>query len=127
MTEGQEGFNASKAPSVTVKGKGNYKGTFTKPFVIKPVDLKTQAYAQNVQLKYTGRDQKPATTVTANLGGQTVTLKAGKDYEYEYAPAGYKEAGYYPTKQRSDPRGWAALHMMTASPCMPSGSKRRAI
>ncbi|MBO4902277.1 MAG: hypothetical protein J5518_05735 [Lachnospiraceae bacterium] len=95
LTEGQEGFNASKAPSVTVKGKGNYKGTFTKAFVIEPANLTTQAHAQNVRLKYTGRDQKPTTTVTATLGGKVVTLKAGKDYEYEYAPSGYDSPGPY--------------------------------
>nr|MCR4740127.1 hypothetical protein [Lachnospiraceae bacterium] len=95
LTEGQEGFNASKAPSVTVKGKGNYKGTFTKAFVIKPADLKTQAVTQNVRLKYTGKDLKPTTTVTATLGGQAVTLKAGKDFEYEYVPSGYIATGPY--------------------------------
>nr|MCR5508019.1 hypothetical protein [Lachnospiraceae bacterium] len=100
LTEGQEDFNVSKAPSVTVKGKGNYKGTFTKAFVIKPANLTTQAYAQNVKLKYTGKDLKPTTTVTATLGGQTVTLKAGKDYEYEYAPSGYRESGPYSIKIR---------------------------
>ncbi|MCR5688450.1 MAG: carbohydrate-binding domain-containing protein [Lachnospiraceae bacterium] len=100
LTEGQEGFNASKAPSITVKGKGNYKGTFTKAFVIKPADLKTQAVAQTVRLKYTGKDQRPTTTVTATLGGQAVTLKAGKDYEYEYAASGYNEPGSYNIKIR---------------------------
>ncbi|MBP5383950.1 MAG: hypothetical protein J6Y57_03135 [Lachnospiraceae bacterium] len=95
LTEGEDGFDARKAPSVTIKGKRNYKGTFTRYFVINPADLTMQATAENVMLKWTGRKLKPTTTVTAILGGEAVTLKAGKDYAYEYIPAGYEAAGTY--------------------------------
>ncbi len=93
LTDGQEGFNAKKAPTITIKGKGNYKGTFTRTFVINQADLTTQATAEDVKLKYTGKNLKPTTTVTANLGGQTVKLKAGTDYAYEYDTLPYSDKG----------------------------------
>ena len=31
---GEEGYNAKKAPAITIKGKGNFKGTVSRTFVI---------------------------------------------------------------------------------------------
>ena len=39
IKEGQPGFELSKAPTVTITGKGKYTGKMTKPFVIKPLSI----------------------------------------------------------------------------------------
>ena len=82
----------SIAPSVTVKGKGDYTGTITETFTIHPRDV-GEAYvdfdsevsnnlnAYHISLTYNGKDQKLAPKLRVNLPtGKTVTLSKGKDY-----------------------------------------------
>ncbi|MBQ1391363.1 MAG: leucine-rich repeat protein, partial [Firmicutes bacterium] len=74
--------------TVTITGKGNYAGTKTANFTIKPLPLaaaatKTQISGLNAKT-YTGSAVKPAPVVKALVGGKTVTLKAGTDYTVTY-------------------------------------------
>ncbi|MCR5268588.1 MAG: InlB B-repeat-containing protein [Lachnospiraceae bacterium] len=60
---------ANKLPTVTVKGKGAYKGKLSKTFEIEPANLETMG--ENLQItvpdmKCTGRTLKPKVTVTLN-------------------------------------------------------------
>lgn len=95
LTDGEESFDPKKAPTVTVKGKGSFKGSFSRYFVIDQADLNTQAAAPDVQLQYTGKELKPTTDVTVMLGGKRVKAKAGKDFVYEYPSGGIKDIGTY--------------------------------
>ncbi len=95
LTDGEEGFDPKKAPTVTVKGKGSFKGSFSRYFVIDQVDLSTQGSAPDVQNQYTGKELKPTTDVTVILDGRTAKLKAGKDFIYEYPSGAIKEVGTY--------------------------------
>ena len=69
--------------TVKVKGKGNFKGTLTETFTIKKIKL-ASAQLKSAKVKYTGKALKPAVTVTAKVGGQTITLKKGEDYTVTY-------------------------------------------
>lgn len=69
----------------TVTGKGNYKGTLSADFTIKPksissasVTLSTSTYA------YNGKDRKPGVTVKIKLSS-TVTLNKDKNYTVSYS------------------------------------------
>ena len=114
--EGFEGFSSKKAPSVTVKGKGAYKGSITRTFTISerhmvnteavndewalpamdPLDPDAlfKAKAANITLAYNGKAQKGTCKLTDLLpSGKRVTLKAGKDYELTYPDKGYRRDG----------------------------------
>lgn len=83
--------------TVTVTGKGNYSGMIVKSFEISPLDI-SGAFAKPITLKYNKKVQKGTTSVTYELSGKTVTLKAGTDYEYKYTDTltgAYKESGEY--------------------------------
>lgn len=81
LTEGDEGYNASKAPTITISGKGNYAGTLTKTFKINPLNLSASTLASSdIYLKYNGKVQKPVNTLTYSICGRTIQLKANKDY-----------------------------------------------
>ena len=69
--------------TVTVKGKGGFKGTLQKNFTITPVKLKTAALSKT-KMTYTGKALKPKVTVTAVVNGKTVTLTKGTDYTVKY-------------------------------------------
>ena len=98
---------ASIAPTVTVKGKGNYTGTVTKTFTIKPINLdnyKTDAQLQEILTiepvcaKHTGKFIKA--TPTVKLNGKKLALSA-KQYTCEYNDGNtrdqeaYKDCGTY--------------------------------
>ncbi|MBQ6662164.1 MAG: cell wall-binding repeat-containing protein, partial [Firmicutes bacterium] len=74
---------AGKA-TVTVTGKGNYTGSKTGSFTIKPADLKGATVAAIKNQTFTGSALKPAPVVKMTLGGKSVTLKAGTDYTVAY-------------------------------------------
>ncbi len=74
--------NAGTA-TVTVKGKGNFKGTLTKTFTITPVKL-LKATLSSSALPYTGKPRKPVPTVKAKVNGAVVTLVKGTDYTVVY-------------------------------------------
>ncbi|MBQ3948924.1 MAG: hypothetical protein II661_00475, partial [Bacteroidales bacterium] len=72
--------------SVTIKGKGQYIGTVTKTFKINPLSLSASSVKTKVgtigtdNVKWcTGSLIKPTPTVTAYVGGKTVTLKRSTD------------------------------------------------
>lgn len=68
-----------ESAKVTVKGKGNYDGTTSKPFTIKQEgDLTLQVMVDNTKMIYDGQEWKPAVLVTAG----TTALKEGTDYDY---------------------------------------------
>ena len=98
----------SIAPTVTIKGKGDFSGTVTKTFTINPINLdnyKTDAQLQEilsiepVYAKYSGKVIKKAPTV--KLNGKTISLSA-KQYTCEYndgnpsaEQTAYKDCGTY--------------------------------
>ena len=90
---------AGIAPTVTVKGKGNYAGTATETFTIKPLDI-AGADAPDMIFAHDGRKaQYGKTKVTYVLNGKSVTLKENKDFTYEFeAGKDYQTAGSYKTK-----------------------------
>ncbi len=73
---------AGKA-TLTVKGRGNFTGTLTKTFTIKPVKIATVTL-EKTSMPYTGKAVKPKVTVKARVAGKSVTLKAGTDYTVKY-------------------------------------------
>ncbi|MCM1236051.1 MAG: BspA family leucine-rich repeat surface protein, partial [Ruminococcus flavefaciens] len=90
--------SAAKAPTVTVKGKGNYSGTETATFTILPVSLTDSSVtAQDLIVAYNGKVQKKAVSVLFN--GKK--LSANKDYTVSYpalaegVAGAYREAGTY--------------------------------
>lgn len=89
--------DAVKAPSIIVTGKGNYKGTATATFEIKPFDLATVAI-DDIYVGWTDRNIKISPIVRAN--GKTLTL--GRDYSlldiYENPIATVKDADNYVIK-----------------------------
>ncbi|MCR5508269.1 MAG: hypothetical protein K6F34_06255, partial [Lachnospiraceae bacterium] len=90
-----ENAPANKQPTVTVKGKGAYKGTLTKNFTIVPIDVGTlgaDEWSVSVpDVKCTGKQLSPKVTVTV----KGKTLKAS-DYSLVYgdtmAPTGNGKA-----------------------------------
>ena len=69
--------------TVTIKGRGHYKGTLTKKFVIKPVKI-LKVSLSNSKLPYTGKARKPIPTVTTKVDGRLVTLVKNTDYTVKY-------------------------------------------
>lgn len=94
----------SVAPTVVIKGKGNYTGTIEKTFTILPIDLDT--YESDAQLqqilsiapvyaKYTGKAIKGTPTVMLN--GKKLAVSA-KQYTLEYpdeSEGAYVNVGTY--------------------------------
>ncbi|MCR5157045.1 MAG: leucine-rich repeat protein, partial [Butyrivibrio sp.] len=122
VKEGEDGFDPKKAPTITIKGKGNYKESRVVYFCINPVylssamlqtkvtmysnwDPELQKYAYPDAPDYdtsitlfdrviaSGKAQKLAPVVKADK----VTLKAGKDYDviYDDGNPDYKAPGCY--------------------------------
>lgn len=95
-------------PTVTVTGKGRYKGTYKKTFTIDKLPL-SDAIAPRITLNYNKNVQKANPVVTYVLGGKTVTLRNGTDYTVvwpntdvkitegvnSYNPNAFKEPGDY--------------------------------
>lgn len=100
--EGDVKYSASKAPSVTIKGKGNYSGSITKTFVINPLNLSSlkddgtaMFEAPDITLAYNGKVQKGTTKVTrTDANGKIIVLKANTDFTYIYPKTDAKEDDY---------------------------------
>lgn len=72
--------NAGKG-TVTIKGKGNYKGTKAKNFTIQPKMLKSSNVGTVYNMVYTGKALSPRPEVVEN--GKT--LKQNRDYKLSYS------------------------------------------
>ena len=69
--------NAAKAPTITITGKGNYEGKFTKTFTIAPKKISdSDVSIDDITVAYNKKAQKPSPTVMWN--GKKLTNK--KDY-----------------------------------------------
>ena len=79
---------------VIVASKGNYSGSVTKTFVIKPASIaKAKLALSKKQLSYTGKVQTPS---VKTVGGKKP--KAGRDYAVKYSNAKSKNVGKYSVK-----------------------------
>ena len=84
LKEGEEGFNAKKAPTMIIKGKGNYDQKLTVYFTIQPRDITdladTGIVADDMVVEANGKVQKktpvtppaPAWTHTFTLAGESL-------------------------------------------------------
>lgn len=93
-------INAGRG-SVVISGKGNYTGSITKYFTIKPLSLTKKndtgislCTAPDVAFSANGKLQKGTTTITYNINGKDVVLKSGKDYTLEYPKTNKKLSDY---------------------------------
>lgn len=109
-TKANDASDKKTAPTITVKGKGNYAGSATATFVIAPVSIEEQSGAgqraigqasvvniEGIMLAYNGKVQQKAPTVTFN--GKK--LSARRDYTIAYPYTGngaYQETGRYPVQ-----------------------------
>ncbi|MBR5577745.1 MAG: hypothetical protein IKW28_01980, partial [Lachnospiraceae bacterium] len=76
--------NAGTA-AVIITGKGNYTGSISKEFQIRPLDLSQALLKEEVVvLAYNRKVQKAVTEVSYQLSGKNIKLKAGTDFTYEY-------------------------------------------
>ena len=72
--------------TVTIKGKGNFKGTLTKTFKITlaaKIPVKSVTVV-NPSLPYTGKKHNPILVVKATVNGRDVSLKLNRDYTVTY-------------------------------------------
>lgn len=85
--------NAGQA-TISIIGKGDYKGTYTDTFTIesKPFDEDTTYTLAKDAYPYTGKLIKSAVTVKDVRNGKTVTLSKNKDYTLEYFDAANGQA-----------------------------------
>ncbi|SFH99059.1 Listeria/Bacterioides repeat-containing protein [Pseudobutyrivibrio sp. OR37] len=85
--------NAGQA-TISIIGKGDYKGTYTDTFTIepKPFDEGTTYILAKDAYPYTGKLIKSAVTVKDVRNGKTVTLSKNKDYTLEYFDAANGQA-----------------------------------
>lgn len=73
-------INAGTA-TVTITGKGNYKGTISKTFAINPCDLSSEGITASVpDQTYTGKAIKPAASAVILKNGETA-LVAEEDFD----------------------------------------------
>lgn len=79
---GEEGFDAKKAPTITVTAKGNYSGKETVTFKIRPLDICEDSFSvDDIAVAYKAKGiQKPIPTLTWN--GKK--LKNRTDYTVDY-------------------------------------------
>lgn len=106
-------WNAAKAPSVTITLKGQYSGSVTLYYTIKPVDIKDiniyrTSDDNNIETVTGTAGYEQAVTYSKNLkipspvlsfGGKA--LKPGKDFTCDYTalPADYKNGDSYDTQK----------------------------
>lgn len=78
----EEGFDAKKAPTITVTAKGNYSGKETVTFKIRPLDICEDSFSvDDIAVAYKAKGiQKPIPTLTWN--GKK--LKNRTDYTVDY-------------------------------------------
>ncbi len=75
--------NSEKAPTITIKGKGNYEGTLLKKFTIAPKDIReSDVKADNLTVAFNNKAQKPVPVVTWN--GKKLSAK--RDYVFDATP-----------------------------------------
>lgn len=75
--------NSAKAPTITIKGKGNYEGTLLKTFTITPKSINDpDVKADHLTVAFNNKQQTPAPTVTWNR----TKLKNKRDYSFEAVP-----------------------------------------
>ena len=79
----ENNINAGTA-SVIVTGKGDYRGSVTKNFTIRPAEA-TSAVLTATSMEYTGSALKPKATVKADVNGKSIILKEGTDYTITYS------------------------------------------
>lgn len=73
----------TKAPTITITGKGNYEGKLLKTFTIAPKNISdADVWANNLTVASNGKAQKPVPVVTWN--GKKLAAK--KDYSFEALP-----------------------------------------
>lgn len=78
-------FSSNKNPgkaTLTVKGKGNYKGTLKATFVIRKRPLKSVSCTYKKTKTYKGMNKKVTAGLVLKNG--TVKMKKGKDYDVTY-------------------------------------------
>lgn len=98
LKEGEAGFNPKKAPTLIIKGKGNYDKTLTVYFTIQPMDISDESdmsiETDDIVVEANGKAQKKAPVVKVN------SKKLGKaDFTVAYPAEGaaaYTEPGSYP-------------------------------
>lgn len=87
LREGDEGFDATKAPCVIVTGIGNYSGTIKTYFVIRPKDISEDDVVldtKNMLKKETAKAQ----ALTPIIKWEKTTLSANKGKDYVIKEAG---------------------------------------
>lgn len=90
--------DAKTAPTIIVKGKGNYTGKETVTFQILPIDFQDEKIvAKDIYASVNSEEQKPVPTVTY----KNKKLKYQKDFTVDYSDkstGAYKEEGTYTIK-----------------------------
>ena len=85
--------NSSKAPTITITGKGNYEGKLVKTFTIAPKNINdADVKADDLTTAFNNKAQKPAPVVT----WKNKKLTNKKDYVCVFDAVGYVEAKTYP-------------------------------
>ncbi|MCM1123387.1 MAG: leucine-rich repeat protein, partial [Eubacterium sp.] len=95
-TKANDASDVKKAPTIIVKGKGNYAGSATATFRIDPIDINADSVSVVLDtLAYNQKVQKKAPTVT--FAGKKLSLN--RDYTVTYTASesdAYQEVGIYP-------------------------------
>ena len=84
--------SAAKAPTVVVKGKGNYAGTKKASFTINKIQLTEESNLKAAKIYPIGIKYSPIVTANGNV------LKSGTDYKLAYCDAYGNELKKQPTK-----------------------------
>lgn len=107
LTESDTGFNAAKAPTVLIKGKGNYNNNGGVYFTIMPRSIDSDDFTVTDvnNYLYSGRVVSPVPKV--NWGAKT--LSPSKDYYVEY----YK-TGQFGVTYNSSTGKWSVNHIYAA-------------
>ncbi|MBE5865550.1 MAG: hypothetical protein E7292_04950 [Lachnospiraceae bacterium] len=103
LKEGEEGFNAKKAPTMIIKGKGNYDQKLTVYFTIQPRDIAnltdTSIEADDILVEANGKVQKKSPVIKVNgkkLGKNDFTVTYPALEDATLSAVAYKEPGIYP-------------------------------
>ncbi len=82
----------TKAPTITITGKGNYEGKLVKTFTIAPKNISdADVWTDNLTVAFNGKEQKPVPVVT----WKGKKLSAKKDYSFNVSPQTTIAAGDY--------------------------------
>ena len=103
LKEGEEGFNAKKAPTMIIKGKGNYDQKLTVYFTIQPRDITdladTGIVADDIVVEANGKEQKKTPVIKVNgkkLGKADMEVAYPALEDANLSAVAYKEPGTYP-------------------------------